>query len=154
MACFFMGIIFSIANLFRRVLRGRLQREFHVWRTATLLSSCVLLVRTLPAETCRGTICVAPNSAAPPKVFSPGDEYNPKTLKLRIDKQPSMLWPHTESLKIEGLDLKERHLAVITSDGKSIESFWFRFSDYKSANLCVAFDGYQGVQLQEAKRSP
>jgi hypothetical protein len=83
--------------------------------------------------------------------FSPGGDYNPKTLLLKIDKRPPIHWPHKEGVKIEGLDLKERHLAVLTSDGKRIQSFWFRFTDYKSTELCVAFDGYQGVQLQELK---
>ena len=40
---------------------------------------------------------------------------------------------------------------VLTSDGKRIQSFWFRFSDYPSNSLCLAFDGYQGVQLHDSK---
>jgi len=73
---------------------------------------------------------------------------------LKIDKQQAISWPHKESLKIEGLEFKKRHLVVLTSDGKRIESFWFKFADFKSADLCVAYDGYQGVQLREAKSSP
>ena len=56
---------------------------------------------------------------------------------------------------MDGLDIQERHLlAVLGDQGKPIESFWFRFSDYKSADLCMSYDGYQGIGLQEASRSP
>jgi len=64
-----------------------------------------------------------------------------------------LLWPHAESVLIGNLDLDQRHL-TLTSDRKIIQSFWFRFSDYKSNDLCVAFDGYQGVQLHEKTAVP
>jgi hypothetical protein len=49
--------------------------------------------------------------------------------------------------------MKTRHLlGVLQSNGKSIESFWFKFADYESADLCMSYDGYQGVGLQEATR--
>jgi hypothetical protein len=100
-----------------------------------------------------GTVCVAPNSAKRPTTISPGGEYNPKTLSLKIDRGRLLLWPHSESVLIGNLDLDQRHLVTLTSDGKIVQSFWFRFSEYKSNDLCVAFDGYQGVQLQERQRS-
>jgi hypothetical protein len=96
-----------------------------------------------------GTVCVAPNSAEPATRISPGGEYNPGTLSLKIDGGRLLLWPHKQSAVIRSLDLNRRHLVTLTSDGKTIKSFWFRFSEYKSSDLCVSFDGYQGVQLQE-----
>jgi hypothetical protein len=92
------------------------------------------------------------NSAEPPTHVLT-ESYNPATLKLRIDKRPAVLWPHKEDLKLENLDLSERHLVVLTSDRKPIESFWFRFSEFNSAELCMKFDGYQGVQLADARSS-
>jgi len=50
---------------------------------------------------------------------------------------------------MEKLTLNERHLIVLTSDGKRLQSLWFRFSDFKDVKLCVYFDGYQGVQLAD-----
>lgn len=94
-----------------------------------------------------GTICVLPNSAEQPTRISPGGMYNPATLALSIDKGKPILWPHKRSVEIENLTLNERHLIVLTSDGKRIQSFWFRFSDYKQSRLCLYFDGYEGVQL-------
>ena len=42
---------------------------------------------------------------------------------------------------------------LLTSDGKRIQSFWFRFSDYKDVKLCLSFDGYQGVQLGDKQHA-
>jgi len=94
-----------------------------------------------------GTVCVLPNSADPPTRISPGGEYNPATLKLSIDKQTPIAWPHKQPVRIEHLALSGRHLVVVTSDGKRIKSLWFRFSDFRDPKVCIYFDGYQGVQL-------
>jgi hypothetical protein len=107
-----------------------------------------------PAQQQQGSVCVAPNPEEPPTRVSPGQMYNPATLKIRIDKREALPWPHKNSLKIDGLDLNGRHLLVVTSDGKPIQSLKFSFSHYKSSELCVYFDGYQGVQLDERKHAP
>jgi hypothetical protein len=98
-----------------------------------------------------GSICVLPNSPDPPTRISPGGEYNPDTLTVRVDKRQSIRWPHKDPVLIEGLDLQERHLLVLTSDGKRIKSLRFRFSEEDDARLCLYFDGYQGVQLENRK---
>jgi hypothetical protein len=116
--------------------------------TAIALLVFLLLCPTLAAETKSGTICVIPNSEKPPTRISPGGNYNPATLLLKIDAGPAIHWPHKEVFKIDGLDLKKRHLAVLFSDGKRIQSFWFRFGG--ADHLCISFDGYQGVNLQSA----
>jgi len=102
-----------------------------------------------------GTVCVAARAATPfrGQVIPPTGDVSSGGLRGEIDKRPAVPWPQRKSLKIEGLDLNERHLlAVIDSDGKSVESVWFRFSDYKSTDLCMAYDGYQGIGLQEGTR--
>jgi hypothetical protein len=119
-----------------------------------LLCAALFLCPVVLAQSERGIVCVAPNSPDPPTRISPGGFYNPATLSVKIDKNPAILWPHKESVKIGDLDINQRHLIVLTSDGKKIQSFWFRFSDYKSTDLCIDFDGYQGVRLQEKKYSP
>jgi len=100
-----------------------------------------------------GSICVLPNSTEPPTRISPGGEYNPDTLTVRIDKGQSIRWPHKEPVLIDGLDLQANHLVVLTSDGKRIQSFRFKFSEDDDARLCVYFDGYQGVQLGNTKNA-
>lgn len=113
-----------------------------------LMSPCLL------GQPRRRTVCVAPNSPERPKLTSPGDDYNPATLSIRIDKRPPIPWPHKESVKIDDFDVGERHLVVLTSDGKRIKSFWLRFKDYETTDLCIRFDGYQGVQVDDQKSSP
>ena len=121
---------------------------------ATILVLGLLLSPLLSAGPGQGSVCVAPNPAQLPKLISPGFEYNPATLSLKIDKRQAIPWPHKDSVRIDGLDLKERHLVVLTSDGKRLQSFWFRFSDYENVDLCIAFDGYGGPELREAKGTP
>ena len=89
---------------------------------------CWLLGPVLFGQSGRGTVCVAPNSPDPPTRISPGGLYNPVTLSLKIDKDPPILWPHKDSIKIGDLDANQRHLVVLTSDGKKIQSFWFHGS--------------------------
>ena len=109
-----------------------------------------VLCPVLAAQSKPGTVCVAPISPTRPYLFSPGGDYNPETLTLRFDKREAVRWSTKDWKKFEPFDPGVRHLVVLTSDGKRIQSFWFKFSDYPSANLCMAFDGYQGVQLYEA----
>jgi hypothetical protein len=94
-----------------------------------------------------GTVCVLPNSPDRPTRISSGGEYDPATLTIGIDKQPPISWPHKQTAKIENLSLDGRHLIVLRSESKRIQSFWFRFSAYQDTKLCVYFDGYQGVQF-------
>jgi hypothetical protein len=105
------------------------------------------------AEQKAGSVCVLPNSPEPPTRISPGGEYNPKTLTLRIDKQEPIHWPHKQPVLIDGLDLQAKHLVVLTSDGKRIQSFQFKFAEDDDARLCIYFDGYQGVQLGSKKNA-
>ena len=98
-----------------------------------------------------GSICVLPNSPEPPPRISPGGDYNPDTLTGRVDRGQSIRWPHKEPVLIDSLDLEEHHLVVLTSDGKRIKSFRFKFSEADDARLCIHFDGYQGVQFGNRK---
>lgn len=75
---------------------------------------------------------------------------------MKIDKRPAVPWPQRASLKLDNLDLGDAHLLVILDrTGKPVESVHFKFSTYRTADLCMSYDGYQGMQLQEAtKRTP
>jgi hypothetical protein len=85
--------------------------------------------------------------------MSKTQEVTSEGLQVKIDKRPAAPWPLRESLKIEGLDLKERHLLVVVDGhGKPVESLWFRFSSYKSVHLCMSYDGYGGIALKEDGR--
>lgn len=119
------------------------------------LTLAFLIQQASAADSDTGTVCVASRADDPfrGQVIPPTGEVSSGGLRVRIDKVPSVAWPQRKSLKMEGLDLKTRHLlAVLEEDGKPVESLWFRFSEYKSANLCMSYDGYQGVGLQEVTR--
>jgi hypothetical protein len=104
-----------------------------------------------------GTVCVASRAATPfrGQVVPPTGEVSSGGLQVKVDKRPAVPWPPRESLKIEGLDVKERHLlALVDSHGKPVESLRFRFVSYKSVHLCMSYDGYGGIGLQEDARCP
>ena len=121
---------------------------------AIALSISFSLCPAFPAEHGQGSVCFAPSPSTRPSRFAPGELYNPATLSVRIDKRPAVLWPHKESLKIEGLDITQRHLFVELSDGKPLQSFWFRFADFKSTELCFYLDGYSLVEVKGARDAP
>jgi hypothetical protein len=91
-----------------------------------------------------------PISPTPPQWLSPGQSYNPDTLSIKFDQRQTVRWSKKDWTKFDDFDPAVRHLVVLTSDGKRIQSFWFRFSDYHADSLCLSFDGYQGVDLQRS----
>jgi len=109
-----------------------------------------------PAQEAAGSVCVAARADDPfwkEPATLPNGQINSHGLRVKIDKRPAAAWPDRKSLKIDGLDTSQRHiLVVLSSDGKPIESVRFSFSGYKSTELCMAYDGYQGIGLQEATR--
>lgn len=75
-----------------------------------------------------GVVCVASRAATPfrGQVIPATGEVSSGGLQIKVDKRPAVPWPQRESLKIDGLDVKERHfLAVVNADGKPVVSVWF-----------------------------
>ena len=121
------------------------------------LALIFLLSIGIAAEPEAETVCVASRADTPfrGQVVPPTGEVSSGGLQVKVDRRPAVPWPQRESLKIEGLDVKERHLlAVVDSHGKPVESLWFRFASYKSVHLWMSHDGYQGMGLQEDARCP
>jgi hypothetical protein len=128
---------------------------------AGLIAVTLVLLVSISGAAQRGTgsVCVAARIDDPffkEPATLPNGEVNSHGLKVRVDKRPVEEWPQRKSLRIDGLDTSERHLLVVLdSSGKPIESVRFKFSDYKSTDLCMTFDGYQGIGLQEdTRRTP
>jgi len=119
------------------------------------LTLLLLISQVTGAQQGSGSVCVASRADDPfwKEPIPSSGEINSHGLRVKIDKRPPMAWPQKKGLKIEGLETSERHvLVVLDSGGKAIESVRFRFSEYKSGDLCMSYDGYQGVQLQENTR--
>lgn len=117
-----------------------------------LVVALIYVLSALPtvAEPKTGMLCLIPD---PPgcctRVTIP---FDLNTLMFRIDNGEKTAWPQKKGFKVEGLSLEETHLVVVYSKGKALQSFRFRFSDYKSTELCLLFDGYGGPDLRPMKK--
>ena len=117
-----------------------------------------LLAFCLPSDAANeatGTVCVASRADDPfrGQVIPPTGEVSSGGLRIRIDKRPSIAWPQREGLRLDNLDLNVRHLlVVVNAKGRPVESLWFQFSHYGGSRLCMSYDGYQGIGLQELTR--
>jgi len=152
------GVIMS-GMVIRRIVTAILPEVLFgdIMKTGLTAVTLVLLVSISgAAQRGTGSVCVAARIDDPfwkEPATLPNDEINSHGLKVRVDTRPVEEWPQRKSLKIDGLDTSERHLLVVLdSSGKPIESVRFKFSDYKSTDLCMTYDGYQGIGLHEATR--
>jgi hypothetical protein len=104
-----------------------------------------------------GSVCIAPAVLMPPPEFtSPNIPVcESGRVSVRIDAL-TVPWPQQkESRAVEHLDLGVRHRVTVLCDGKPQQSFSFRFTTFKSAELCLFLnDLYQTVQLWERERAP
>jgi hypothetical protein len=120
----------------------------HVKTATTTVLLLFLYCPIVCGQSARGTVCVGPVSPERPTIGQMGGFYNPATLTVRIDKGQPIIGPHKECIKIGDLDLSKRHLVVVSSDGKPIQSLWFRFSG-GSTDLCLMFDSYDFITLND-----
>ena len=121
----------------------------------TIVALLLMVSAPLSIAQSTGTVCVAARVDDPfwkePRTL-PDGQLNTHGLRLRVDKQPSIPWPDRESLKIEDLSTNEWHVFGILEHGKLIGSVRFKFAEYKSTDLCMFYDGYQGIGLQDVSR--
>ena len=112
-----------------------------------------------------GSVCIAPVFEKPDGMSAPGLSCESKKLSVSFDNQQAMPFPliseHDgkyqigKSVKIDALDTATRHRVVVYCHGKPQQSFTFRFSDFKTSQLCLFLnDLYKTAQLWEAKESP
>jgi hypothetical protein len=116
---------------------------------SVVLTSCFVLAQ-------QGSVCIAARVDDPffkelPTL--PNGQLNTHGLRIKIDDQLAMPWPDRKSLKIADLDTQERHLLVVLdSKGKPIESVRINLARFKTTNICMTYDGYQGIQLDDVTR--
>jgi hypothetical protein len=124
-------------------------RRFEYAAVVALLG--LLSALPTPAEPKTGMLCVIPD---PPGCCNRVTiRFDLNTLMFRIDNGNKTQWPQKVGLKVEGLSLGEKHLVVVYSGGKPIQSFRFRFTDYNESELCLLFDGYGGPDLRHMSKS-
>jgi hypothetical protein len=117
---------------------------------ALILVAGFLLALPTSAEPKTGMLCVIPDPPGCCQLVTV--PFDLRTLMFSIDKGQKTPWPQKVGLKIERLSLTEKHLVVVYSHGKAIQSFQFRFADYKENELCLLFDGYGGPELRHMSK--
>jgi len=107
------------------------------------------------AGSASGSVCIAPESGTLEPLSPTGVYCKSGKLTLSFDKHEATPWPTKQSVKIGDLAVEVRHRIVIMCDGKPQQSVTFRFSELKTAALCLFLDGaYRTVQLWDAKGCP
>ncbi len=125
-----------------------MQRVAHA--AVILLVISLLFALPTSAEPKSGMLCVIPDPPGCCDRFT--IPFDLKTLMFRIDNGKKTPWPQKTGFKIESLNLTEQHLVVVYSGGKPLQSFRFRFTEYKQTELCLLFDGYGGPDLRSMSR--
>jgi hypothetical protein len=116
-------------------------------------TALLLLSRASAEDPGSGTVCVASRVNDPWYKVAPPDATSTRGLSVRIDKRAPVPWPRLKCLRLGDLDLQDSHVLVILDvNRKPVESVRFKFSSFKKADLCMSYDGYQGMQLGEATR--
>jgi len=129
---------------------------------AVMLSG-VMLGQTAEPES--GSVCVAPVPEKPDKRSAPGLFCESEKLSFKIDTQPAASFPFISEqrgtyrigkrLRVDGLDTAARHRVVVYCNGKPQQSFTFRFSEFKTRQLCLFLNSlYKTAQLWDAKQCP
>ena len=121
-----------------------------------LLSLILLIPLSVIPQQRTGTVCIAARIDDPffkEPATLPNGEINSHGLKVRVDKMAAVDWPGRKSLKISDLRTDEPHvLAVLSADGKPIQSVRFKFTQFNSTDLCMSYDDYQDIGLNDATR--
>jgi hypothetical protein len=113
--------------------------------------------RPTAAESSNGTICVA---SVPRPTLGETSLGNPTggnrvfAFSVQVDDGPSHPTSQEKGVKIAGVSVKVRHLIKIRSQNRLLHSFYFRFAEYKSKDLCLWFKPlYETWSLWPAKES-
>jgi hypothetical protein len=85
--------------------------------------------------------------AAWSKYISSNTYCEPSKLSVRIDDGETVQWPRKQQLEVKDLALDQSHLVTARCAGKPLQAVRFRFSNFKSTNVCVSYDAYGGIYL-------
>src|SRR6476646_6562762 len=81
------------------------------------------------------------------KYIGPGKYCESSKLSIRIDDRDTVQWPRKQRVHVKDLALDRSHLVTARCAGKPLQAARFRFSDFKSTNVCVSYDVYGGIYL-------
>jgi hypothetical protein len=104
-----------------------------------------------------GQVCVAPAlppAPGPKSLANPAGENRIKQYAVQIDSLPPVTVDPKAAKVILNIPSKEVHWVRIKGDGKLVESFKFKFSDFPSKRLCLFFNElYETWNLWDAKQA-
>jgi hypothetical protein len=102
----------------------------------------------------RGVLRIAPISNQAATTCAPG-LCGSAPLSFRIDSGAMQAWPKDHPLVFEETSIDEPHRATVYRAEKAQQSFFFRFSDYRSHDVCLFLnDLYWTAQLWETHSAP
>jgi hypothetical protein len=97
-------------------------------------------------QAANGTICIV---AVPPDPDPRA--YISEHFGVRLDQGPWVAVSATKTTRVVDLHTGSKHLVSIRDGKRVVESFWFRFDDYKSRDLCLWYKSwYQTWSLSDA----
>ena len=102
-----------------------------------------------------GSVCVAavePPNAREKSLANPAGGNCVQHYSIRIDDLPLVQTAPDKGFRTAPLEYSKKHVVRIFGDGKQVGSFYFKFTDYNSSDLCLFFDSlYQTWHLREMK---
>src|SRR5208337_4015658 len=95
------------------------------------------------SDTPRGSVCIA--SVTPPapgmkSLANPAGGNEVKVYTIKFDDLPPLRGFPDRSVEVPPLPLAGKHAVKVFGDGKQVASFYFRFSDYATNDLCLFFN--------------
>jgi hypothetical protein len=115
-----------------------------------LLLPAVLAGAARPAS---GSLCIAKFRDSESSRSAPGFDCLAGSRALQIDTRARMPWPQHTSEEISDVPLEGVRRIRLFCDGRPLQSFTFRFSQFPSTRLCLYLDDmYQTPQLKTRSR--
>jgi hypothetical protein len=130
------------ANVRPWILKGQPMTHIAV---AIIFCSLFLPREILAQQNGSLTIFTVPDTWS--KYVGPGKYCESSKLSVRIDNGDTVQWPRKQRVQVKDLALDQSHLVTARCGGKPLQAVRFRFSDFKSTNLCVSYDVYGGIYL-------
>lgn len=119
-------------------------------KLAFLLAACIHIGLSAEPD---GSVCVVPPFWGPERPYStPGLFCEWEKISIKIDGY-AIAAPIKKCTKIAPLDVSAKHRVIVLCDGKPQQSGTFRFSKFKTNDVCVFMnDFYKTLQFWPADR--
>jgi hypothetical protein len=107
------------------------------------------------SKTAAGSICLAPfesPTSGEKSLANPAGGNRVSTYSIQVDKMSPVVLSNERPVRISSIGTGRKHLIKIIGDGKIVESFWFKFGEFKTKDLCLFFNSlYETWSLWDGK---